>query len=165
MTQEDTFNWLFDDNREPDISKEIKKESESKFEVDQIVRILHNPRGIEGEFYKGQRGTILSIGPDNIYYHVGTCDGNKWAYPPEWIEPFKPRPLKVGDTVKIKSRKWYNKYCNSTGDIRVYQTFISQMAELCGGTYKIAVILSGILGPYYILNEPMGYMFSEEMFE
>lgn len=160
MIEENTLDWLFDDSQEPNTSKEKKY----KFEVGQIVRILQNPDTIDGNFYEGQRGKIISVESSGECF-VETCDSNTWLYSSEQLEPFKPRPLKVGDTVKIKSRKWYNEHCDSQGAVRVYQTFISPMAKLCGGTYKITVIFPGILGSYYMLNEPMGLKFSEEMFE
>lgn len=158
MIEENTFDWLFDDSQEPNTSKEYK------FEVGQMVRILHNPHGIEGEFYKGQRGKIISVESSGECF-VETCDSNTWLYSSKQLEPFKPRPLKVGDTVKIKSREWYNEYKDSNGTVRVYCSFTSSMAPLCGRVCTIEEIYEGKLGPYYFLDKGDGWKYSEEMLE
>lgn len=51
---------------------------------------------------------------------------------------------KVGEWVKIKSKEWYEKWKDSSGNIRIGPYFIESMSRFCGGIYKVTSIsLSG----------------------
>ena len=68
---------------------------------------------------------------------------------------------KEGDWVKIKSKEWYKKWKNSSGDVRVCFDFVKDMKEHCGRIYKIRAISSN---EYFYIDEHR-YTWSMEMFE
>lgn len=74
--------------------------------------------------------------------------------------------LKVGDIVRIKSREWYESNRDPYGDVNVYCTFVSLMAEFCGNTYRIVEVFPEEKdGPIYHLDGAYGWEFSEDMFD
>ena len=68
---------------------------------------------------------------------------------------------KEGDWVKIKSKEWYEKWKDSSGDVPVCRYFTKDMKEHCGRIYQIKTIS---LNEYIHLDE-VGYLWSMEMFE
>ena len=68
---------------------------------------------------------------------------------------------KDGDWVKIKSKEWYEKWKDSSGDVPVCRYFTKDMKEHCGRIYQIKTIS---LNEYIHLDE-VGYLWSMEMFE
>ena len=67
---------------------------------------------------------------------------------------------KVGDKVKIKSRKWYDKWKDAEGDVRVPRTFLDEMKEYCGKTMEVTRE-----NVFSFSLEGSIYSFSMEMFE
>lgn len=47
---------------------------------------------------------------------------------------------KVGDWVKIKSKEWYEKWKDSSGDICISPYLVKGMSLFCGGIYKVKEI-------------------------
>ena len=68
---------------------------------------------------------------------------------------------KEGDWVKIKSKEWYEKWKDSSGDVPVCSDFVEDMKEHCGRIYKIRAISSN----EYIHLDEVEYLWSMEMFE
>ena len=68
---------------------------------------------------------------------------------------------KEGDWVKIKSKEWYEKWKDSSGDVPVCFDFTKDMKEHCGRIYQIKTISSN----EYIHLDEVKYLWSMEMFE
>ena len=74
---------------------------------------------------------------------------------------------KVGDKVKIKSRKWYEKWKDSEGDVSFSGNgccFVPNMADLCGRIFSVDFVIDFIDGNRYCLGF-RDYYFVPEMFE
>lgn len=67
---------------------------------------------------------------------------------------------KVGDKVKIKSRKWYDKWKEADGNVYVQCVFIDDMREYCG---KIMEVI--MMGHFGFSLQGCEYTFSMEMVE
>lgn len=68
---------------------------------------------------------------------------------------------KIGDKVRVKSLKWYNKNKDANGTVHVPFGFIKEMAQYCGKEFIITQVLSN--GGYLLKNAL--YTFSDEMLE
>ena len=69
---------------------------------------------------------------------------------------------KVGDKVKIKSIKWYNKNKDVNGTVNVPKGFTMLMAKYCA---LIAVIVKADNNEYRINLDKAFFSWSDEMFE
>lgn len=117
----------------------------------------------------GTVGTVLATDVTIFPYKVRFED-----YPdiPVWLSasqiekipasPTSGRDLRVGDTVRIKSREWYEANKNSCGNIYLLCGFTPQMAQFCGKTFKIAAVIHDDV---YKLEGAGGYCFDSSMFD
>lgn len=76
-----------------------------------------------------------------------------------------PKSLRVGDTVRIKSREWYEANKDGHDNVPTMPLFIKDMAKYCGKWLTIKQVESYNGKPAYTLNGISGYTFSSEMFE
>ena len=68
---------------------------------------------------------------------------------------------KVGDWVKTKSKEWYEKWKDSSGNVRIGPVFVEDMSRFCGGIYKVtAISLAG-----NVRFDEVRYAWSMGMFE
>lgn len=68
---------------------------------------------------------------------------------------------KVGDWVKIKSKEWYEKWKDNSGNVRIGPVFVEDMSRFCGGIYKVtAISLAG-----NVRFDEVRYAWSMGMFE
>ena len=72
------------------------------------------------------------------------------------------KQYKKGDTVKIKSKEWYNANKNRFGSVEIPPVFTEGMSKFCGRTFNISKVTSS---GYYYLDGGEDYSFSSEFFE
>ena len=69
---------------------------------------------------------------------------------------------KVGDRVKIKSRRWYERWRDVCGDVKVSKIFVPPMAEFCG---EVLTVEESQHGLFRMKEDKSKWYFSPEMFE
>ena len=70
---------------------------------------------------------------------------------------------KVGDKVRIKDIGWYNKYKDEDGDVLCGEfAFLEGMKKFCSETLTI---LEDVDDGYLMLEDDLGYVWTDEMFE
>ncbi len=122
---------------------------------------------------KGTPGIIEECYPDDIYevrfddpYFCLAMHESQIKVDSTEESPQKPtRELKVGDKVRIKSRKWYDANKDANGRVNVPCTFTPRMVRYCGNTYEIAEVLTLFGDRWYHLKGLDFLNFSEEMFD
>jgi hypothetical protein len=77
---------------------------------------------------------------------------------------------KVGDTVRIKSKEWYDREKNSGGVVRMpgeYDCFTSAMAVYCGALAKVVAVKTYPYrdNKYYVLNIGVRFSWEDWMLE
>lgn len=76
------------------------------------------------------------------------------------------RDLNVGDKVKIKSKKWYDKNKDLYGTIHISPGFIDEMSSLCGCVVTILYKrYNNHFDKYTYMVEGSIYAWTEEFFE